>query len=59
MEKLKTTPALLSPKADPAPQLRVKSGVQAGASLSACMDKLNYWRNQYYNRCGYIPPYPY
>jgi len=34
------------------PALKVKSGVVAGASLEACMNNLNYWKNAYTQRCG-------
>ena len=41
------------------PQLQVHTGVSAGESVEACMDNLEYWRNDYYNKCGYVYPYPY
>jgi hypothetical protein len=46
-------------KSAPAPQLKVRSGATAGASVEACLDNLYYWQNEYYKRCGGAKPTPY
>ena len=43
----------------PAPQLKVRSGMSAGASVEACLDNLYYWQNEYYKKCGGAKPTPY
>jgi hypothetical protein len=43
----------------PAPQLQVRAGVIAGASVDACLENLYYWQNEYYKRCGGTKPTPY
>jgi hypothetical protein len=42
----------------PTRQLKVRSGMTAGASVEACMENLAYWQNEYYKKCGKVPmPY--
>jgi hypothetical protein len=43
----------------PAPQLQVRSGVTAGASVESCLQDLYYWQNEYYKKCGGTKPTPY
>jgi hypothetical protein len=46
--------------AQPAPQIQVRSNLQAGASLESCMQDLAYWQGNYYSKCGaYAYPTPY
>jgi len=37
---------------DYVPQLQVRSGLSAGGDLQGCLQKLQYWRNQYNQMCG-------
>ena len=38
------------------PQMRVRSDLSAGESVDACLNNLNYWRNQAYKKCGQKKP---
>ena len=38
------------------PQLRVRSGLSAGESVDACLNNLNYWRNEAYKKCDQKKP---
>ena len=37
----------------PVPQFQVRSGLVAGASLEACLQNLEHWQKEYYDKCGY------
>jgi hypothetical protein len=41
---------------DKVPQMRVRSDMSAGESVEACLNNLNYWRNQAYKKCGQSKP---
>ena len=38
------------------PQLRVRSGLSVGESVDACLNNLNYWRNEAYKKCNQKKP---
>jgi hypothetical protein len=38
------------------PQMRVRSNLNAGESVEACLNNWNYWRNEAYKACGYPKP---
>jgi hypothetical protein len=40
------------------PQFKVRTGVSAGESVEACVNNLNYWRNELYKKCGLNKPAP-
>ena len=41
------------PQQAPALQVKVRTGLVAGASLDSCLQNLEYWQKEYYNKCGY------
>lgn len=43
----------------PAPQMQVRCGLSAGASVESCLQDLYYWQNEYYQNCGGAKPTPY
>ena len=47
-QKQKTNP----PKQGYTPQFQVRSGLSAGGDLQGCLEKLQYWRDQYQRMCG-------
>jgi hypothetical protein len=59
MDKQKILTKAERSTAQPAPQLQVRSGISAGASVESCMQDLAYWQNSYYNKCGGAVPTPY
>lgn len=38
------------------PQIRVRSDLCAGESVDACLNNLNYWRNEAYKKCNQKKP---
>ena len=38
------------------PQMRVRCDLSAGESVDACLNNLNYWRNEAYKKCGQSKP---
>lgn len=59
MDKQKTAMSAERRPGQPAPQLQVRAGIVAGASVDACLENLYYWQKEYYNKCGGAKPVPY
>jgi len=59
MDKQKTEMSTEQRTVQPAPQLQVRSGIGAGASVESCLNDLYYWQNEYYKKCGGTKPTPY
>lgn len=52
MDMQKSAKILERRKDQSVPQVQVRSGIAAGASVESCLEDLYYWQNQYYKKCG-------